>query len=377
MTTACGSPLIAFSNKPGADQPTPFGLADTRPSETPLPESLHDSKVDNRGRLIAFLAMPPWLVSANLHLVTLLVLGSLTLTEEDTGNVLLVAETAFEVEEELLELAEVSIEPVVDPSLQISPLQPSVLDAGGQTTVEVGAPVDLDLNLTGMIARAKTTTDEILGLRPGDGMIGLGDSAGYESASFFGATAEGRRFVFVVDNSNSMVRGRFETVLDELTKTVNSLSAKQQFYVVFFSDAAYRMFHPEPTTEYLAATARNKERLRAWLYTVEMCFMTRGQESLQIALEMKPDAIYVLGDGAFTDGAASMITAPHNRRIPIHTIGMEVNWRGASQLQEIADANNGTYREVVADAQARLQAEQYPIKRNWSRGTVWGINLRR
>jgi len=173
-----------------------------------------------------------------------------------------------------------------------------------------------------------------------------------------------------------MGRGRFETVLNELSKTIDSLSPSQQFYVVFFSDAAYRMFHPKPTTEYLAATSNNKERLRAWLYNVEMCLKTRGQEALQIALEMKPDAIYVLGDGAFTDGAASMMTA-HNRRIPIHTIGMEVNWRGALQLQGIADANNGTYREVVADAQARRQAKQNPIKRNWSRGTVWGINLGR
>lgn len=331
---------------------------------------------------MAILAMPPWLMSANLHLVTLLVLGILTLTEENTDSVLLVADSVVDAEEELVELAEISIEPVEDPAIHTSPLQASTLDCGAEETKEVGTPVQLDVDLLGANSGMETTTDEIRSLVQGGEMSGVGDSSGSGSArsgsaSFFGATAKGRRFVFVVDNSNSMMRGRFETVLNELTKTIDSLSAKQQFYVIFFSDSAYRMFHPRPTTEYLAATARNRERLRAWLYTVEMCFRTRGQEALQIALDMKPDAIYVLGDGAFTDGAASMMTAPHNRGIPVHTVGMEVHWRGALQLQDIADANNGTYRDVVADAQARLQAEQSPIKRNWSRGPVWGINLRR
>ena len=50
--------------------------------------------------------------------------------------------------------------------------------------------------------------------------------------------------MFVVDNSNSMIRGRFETALLELIRTVDNMTPKQQFYVIFFSDTAYRVFHP-------------------------------------------------------------------------------------------------------------------------------------
>ena len=52
--------------------------------------------------------------------------------------------------------------------------------------------------------------------------------------------------MFVVDNSNSMIRGRFETALLELIRTVDNMTPKQQFYVIFFSDTAYRVFHPNP-----------------------------------------------------------------------------------------------------------------------------------
>jgi len=322
---------------------------------------------------MALLAMPPWLISAILHLVMLLILGLLTLTEEDKVSLLLVVEMVVDVDEEFVEPAEISIEPVIGPTLL---REARAFDVGGQAIDESHMPLSEELDLFEAMAGAEAATDDILALSQGDGMTGLDESIGCESASFFGATAEGRKFVFVVDNSNSMGRGRFETVLNELSTTIDSLSPSQQFYVIFFSDAAYRMFHPKPTEDYVSATTENKERLRAWLYTVEMCLETRGYEALQIALDMNPDAIYVLGDGGFTDGTASMMTAPHDRRIPVHTIGMEVNWHGALQLYEIAKANNGTYRDVRADTQFRLQAEQNPIKRNWSQGEIWGINLR-
>jgi hypothetical protein len=96
---------------------------------------------------------------------------------------------------------------------------------------------------------------------------------------------------------------------------------------------------------------------------------------MNAALMLKPDVIYILGDGAFTDKTADLLTAPHTRRIPIHTLGMEVGPPGERQLKMIAEANGGTYRAVGAAPGARAMAARNPIRRNNTRGAVWGVKL--
>ena len=158
-------------------------------------------------------------------------------------------------------------------------------------------------------------------------------------------------------------------------RTVDVMSPKQEFYVIFFSDTAYRMFHPQAASGLVSATDSNKEKLRSWLYTVEMCLKTKGEEAIATALALKPDVIYILGDGAFTDKTTQKLTVPHNRKIPIHTVGMEVDPSGERDLRLIAQANNGTYRLVGAAPAARMMAARNPVKRNRTRGPVWGVDL--
>jgi hypothetical protein len=93
------------------------------------------------------------------------------------------------------------------------------------------------------------------------------------------------------------------------------------------------------------------------------------------ALMLNPDVIYILGDGAFTDRTTEKLIAPHNRRTPIHTVGMEVDPVGQRQLTAIAQANNGTFRLVAATPAAKMMAQRRPIRRNRVRGPVWGIDL--
>ncbi|MCA9178716.1 MAG: VWA domain-containing protein, partial [Planctomycetales bacterium] len=221
-----------------------------------------------------------------------------------------------------------------------------------------------------------TTVGEIGALfgKDGQGMSDVGDGL-KAAATFFGAKSVGSRFVFVVDNSNSMGSGKFETVMNELVRTIDTLGPNQRFYVIFFSDVAYPLFHPQPAYDLVKATPENKARLRAWLYTVEMCLRTKGREAMEKALSLRPDAIYILGDGAFTDDTANMLTAPHNRRVVIHTVGMQVDERGRKQLTAIAEANKGSFRNVEATPAAKAMARQNPIKRNNTRGPVWGIDL--
>ena len=96
---------------------------------------------------------------------------------------------------------------------------------------------------------------------------------------------------------------------------------------------------------------------------------------MRLALSLRPDAIYVLGDGAFTDDTTNQLTAVHNRRTPIFTLGMQVPDKGKSQLTRIAKANNGTYRLVTVAPGAAQAAARAPIKKNNTRGPIWGMKL--
>ena len=157
--------------------------------------------------------------------------------------------------------------------------------------------------------------------------------------------------------------------------SVQKMDKSQRFYVIFFSDAAYPLFHPKPVRDLIPATEENKRKLQYWLESIQMCLRTQGKDACRAAISFRPDAIYILGDGAFTDNATDVLTAPHTRKTVINTLGMEVNERGARQLSAIAKANGGTYRAVAATDRARKSARTNPIKRNRTRGPVWGIKL--
>ena len=96
---------------------------------------------------------------------------------------------------------------------------------------------------------------------------------------------------------------------------------------------------------------------------------------MKMALSLRPDAIYVLGDGAFTDNTTNQLTVPHNRPTPIFTLGMEVPQKGKVQLAQIAKANHGTYRVVSLPPAAAVAAARAPMKKNTTRGPIWGRNL--
>ena len=50
----------------------------------------------------------------------------------------------------------------------------------------------------------------------------------------------------------------------ELVKTVDGLSPRQSFYVIFVSDKTYPMFYPQQEPSLVPATPANKKRLAEW-----------------------------------------------------------------------------------------------------------------
>jgi hypothetical protein len=187
--------------------------------------------------------------------------------------------------------------------------------------------------------------------RRGGGGRGAGGQAG---ALFFGAKAKGDRFVFVIDNSNSMKNGRLELALTELVRTVDGLSAKQSFYVIFVSDQTYNLFYPMPEPELVPATPANKKRLIEWLPKVVLASGKNREliKAMDAAAALRPHAVYLLWDGDMKYSedvrldVMTHLTSP-GWNFTVHTIGMGLtNAASMQNLTAIAEAHGGMFRRV-------------------------------
>ena len=232
---------------------------------------------------------------------------------------------------------------------------------------------------------------EAAGPRGGTG--GSGGAAAAGAPTFFGRRGQGQRVCFVCDNSNSYRDGGFHTVLAEVGRAVESLQPAQSFFVIFFSDAAYPMFQPEQLDTLQAATPENKRRLQAWLGTVEMCGGGQGiHDAVARAADLGADVIYFLSDGEHAQSVIEAIVNADLGDTVVHTFGMQQNpfdkrtgaadpaklleQQGLNQnLLEIAEAHGGTFTPVVVPPQAAALEQMRPIRKNRSRGPVWGIKL--
>jgi hypothetical protein len=186
---------------------------------------------------------------------------------------------------------------------------------------------------------------------PGSGLAGGPPG----TALFFGARAQGDRFVFVVDNSRSMRDGRFEAAMAELVRTIDALSPRQSFYVIFVSDKPYPMFYPEVAPALLPATPANKKRLAEWLPKALLADGRNRElpKAMDMAAALQPHAVFLLWDSDWRyheparADVMTQLARPNQWNFSIHTIGLGVSSRDADlYLSAIAQAHGGTYRAV-------------------------------
>lgn len=199
----------------------------------------------------------------------------------------------------------------------------------------------------------------------------LGSGAGFGNAEgdgtgtdFFGLTAPGQKFVFVVDSSGSMNRpfpGPGRTLLGrvklELLKCVTQMSPEQQFFIVFFNDEA----NPMPANRLMEATEESQLHYLRWMAAVEAGGMTEPETALLLALQLNPDVIYFLTDGAFKYRVIDRVADMNRADITIHTVGFgdKVGFGedGAERfMRMIADQNGGTY-QFVSSAEAGAEVD--------------------
>ena len=180
-----------------------------------------------------------------------------------------------------------------------------------------------------------------------------------DSTLFFGTEAKGNRFVFVVDNSSSMKGGRLEMAVAELVKTVEGLSPRQSFYVIFVSDKPYPMFYPQQEPSLVPATPANKKRLAEW---APKAILASGKnreliKAMDLAASLQPQAVYLLWDGDLRYSETvrldvlTHLTQPNQWNFIVHTLGMGLTSPNSEQnLRTIAQAHSGTFRRIDVPA---------------------------
>lgn len=332
---------------------------------------------DLMGRLQAWVSSPVS-VSTIVHVVVLFGMALAMTSQGDLRQAAISIVSSSIEDEPFEELSTVEIETLEEPpeemEIETPSLDSEIIDPGAIQLGEVAAVDVAIMDLSNPSSAALTAGDFGADFGSvGDGLAAAG--AGAAGSTFFGRKSKGSRIAFVMDNSNSMIDGRMETSLIELRKAVNALGPQHAFYVIFYSDTAYPMFHPKPLYEFLPATPENKEKLGYWLETVEMCFSNNVDEAMQIVDPLNPDVIQLLTDGTFHQGAETL-TNPGQRRAVVNTFGMQVNAKARQQLQGIAKANNGDFYDVDVLPEAEQMFRNRPIKLNTRRGPVWGRTLR-
>jgi hypothetical protein len=208
----------------------------------------------------------------------------------------------------------------------------------------------------GDVGQLDALPSELGTLMAGAGSQGAGPPGGeLGDAVFFGTRSQGNRIVFVVDNSSSMKDGRLDAAVAELVRSVEALSPRQAFYVIFVSDQTYPMFFPQPAADLLPATAPNKKRLAEWLPKALLASGKNREliKAMDLAASLRPHAVYLLWDGDMRYSekvrteVMTHLTRSNQWNFPIHTLGMGITSLDAEyNLTAIAQAHGGTYRRV-------------------------------
>jgi hypothetical protein len=180
-----------------------------------------------------------------------------------------------------------------------------------------------------------------------NGGSGSGSGGGLK-ASFFGVHTAARRVVYVVDASSSMNRPykgeaktRFGQMKLELAKSVLSLTAEQQFFIIFFNEHSNPM--PADGMEY--AFPQNQQRLLTWVAGVPASGLTDPRPSISLALSLNPDVVYLLTDGTFPRDVQSDLGQLRQRSVQINTIAFG-DPKAEKSLKSLALKNRGRFAFV-------------------------------
>jgi hypothetical protein len=135
----------------------------------------------------------------------------------------------------------------------------------------------------------------------------------------------------------------------EVRRSVLALQAPQRFEVIFYNDESIPMpGGPRPRP----ADRQAKSLLLAWLQLIEPESGTDPRLALRQALSLRPNAVFLLSDGAFPEGTVEQVARLNTRRIPIHCVDLAGGLAG-DHLQRIARDSGGQYASRPGNLQGK------------------------
>lgn len=276
---------------------------------------------------------PGWGVSIALHTLGLLMVGAWVVHQE-------------------LDLRGMGIQAMFGEHEQAAPFETIGIEADVEVATSENQVSSIStLTKSGGDAEFGGEISDLLGGAGRGSGEGEGDESGGVAdpglgAAFFGSQGAGKTFIYIVDMSGSMYGARFERARKELISSIEKLNGEQSFHVFFFSDQTFPLFAPKPATALIKANSSNKKKAVRWIRAREPGGLTNPIMSLRLALELKPDVVFLLTDGEVDDPEqVRKIIKDNNVRTTIHTIAFE-NEDGANTLERIAKENRGSFRFV-------------------------------
>ncbi|WP_254510088.1 VWA domain-containing protein [Anatilimnocola floriformis] len=159
---------------------------------------------------------------------------------------------------------------------------------------------------------------------------------------FFGLTAKGSRFVFVVDCSASMEGAPLVAAKREVLVALEKLKRTNQFQIVFYNERSRSMPRMAFADENGLADART------FVASMTATGGTDHLQALQAAKRLGPDVIFFL-----TDASDPGISARDLKKIrednvaAIHVIDIASEKAGETKsLRQLAEENRGEYKRV-------------------------------
>jgi hypothetical protein len=157
----------------------------------------------------------------------------------------------------------------------------------------------------------------------------------------------GSNVVFILDNSMNMTNGdKSSSARQEVVRALQSMSASQLFYVLFFHSGGYEGM---PALAPLAASRENVSAMTNWLFSVGHRTGADPTKAVQRALGLAPapDVVWILAGSALPEDVVDNIREANSSvNAHINTIAYHTH-DGEEAMRRMADENRGVYRFVA------------------------------
>jgi hypothetical protein len=181
----------------------------------------------------------------------------------------------------------------------------------------------------------------------GDASGGAGVGSGHK-ASFFGVGSQGQRIVYVVDASASMNhpylgegKTRIGQMKLELARSILGLSEEQRFFIIFFNEHPI----PMPASGMEPADGQSQQRFLNWVASVQAAGLTDPRPALSMALNLRPDVVYLLTDGTFPRDVQGDLNGLRQTGVELNTIAIG-DPKAEKSLKSLALRNGGRFTFV-------------------------------